>query len=640
MWTINNLSYKIENKNLDKVAIDCLTQLGYDIPRFCYHENLKIAGNCRMCLIEDVKAPKPIICCAMSLTPNLNIFTNTLRVKKARESVMEFLLINHPLDCPICDQGGECDLQDLALVYGSDRGRFYEYKRNVEDKNCGFVIKTIMNRCILCTRCVRYSTDIINFSSFGITGRGSKMEIGSYIEKLMISELSGNLVDICPVGALTSKPYSFLARPWELKKISILNIFDDYIQNLRADIKENTLIRILPAKNNLNINQWITNRVRFSYEGLKRSRLLNLKVKQLDVSWNQFLQVFSVTLKNFLCFTKNNIIINSKLLLSDIYDLNTLVFSQLYSFLLGSSYVKTNIYLNTNILYPICDFNMLPINKDIVITIAKLILEWDAPILNTLLSTIVSSIKFINIWNSKINFKNIDIYFFKNSVDALSNYFKGKHWLNTIKNYNIFFYNYTLKSLFDIPQNIISYCISSTQVRLLNIISTVPTHSQNSYKITSLLNCSINNYYSKIQSIIDLSQDSHNNSNIFSIPTQSIFEQGNSLFYNYDFTKVYSSKSIITPTHIKSNFSVIKLLINLLGLKINKNIDSFDYTKNTPLQNILNLLNCYKITFSFKNYLYLISTKLTYSSDNVLSRNSVVTVSVLRSENMFNIYNI
>lgn len=201
----------MEQKN--QVLIDTCTQLGFDIPRFCYHENLKIAGNCRMCLIEDSKAPKPVICCAGNPAADLNIFTNTVQVKKSREAVMEFLLINHPLDCPICDQGGECDLQDLALVYGADHGRFYDYKRNVEDKNCGPVVKTVMNRCILCTRCVRFSTDVAGLEILGMTGRGGKMEIGSYVEKLLDSDLSGNLIDVCPVGALTSKPYSFSSRP-------------------------------------------------------------------------------------------------------------------------------------------------------------------------------------------------------------------------------------------------------------------------------------------------------------------------------------------------------------------------------------------------------------------------------------------
>lgn len=196
-----------------QVLIDVCSSLGHDIPRFCYHENLKIAGNRRMCLIEDSKSPKPVISCAGTASTELNIYTNTVQVKKSREAVMEFLLMNHPLDCPICDQAGECDSQDLALVYGADHGRFYDYKRNVEDKNCGPIIKTSMNRCILCTRCIRYATDLAGFNSFGLTGRGGKMEIGSYVEQLIDSELSGNLVDVCPVGALTSKPYSFAARP-------------------------------------------------------------------------------------------------------------------------------------------------------------------------------------------------------------------------------------------------------------------------------------------------------------------------------------------------------------------------------------------------------------------------------------------
>jgi NADH dehydrogenase/NADH:ubiquinone oxidoreductase subunit G len=213
MWSINGINYNLTSQQRNQVLIDSCTQLGFDVPRFCYHENLRIAGNCRMCLIEDSKSPKPVICCASNASQDLSIFTNTLQVKKSRESVMEFLLINHPLDCPICDQGGECDLQDLALVYGSDHGRFYDYKRNVEDKNCGPIVKTVMNRCILCTRCVRFATDVAGFNSFGLTGRGGKMEIGSYIETVLDSELSGNIVDVCPVGALTSKPYSFNSRP-------------------------------------------------------------------------------------------------------------------------------------------------------------------------------------------------------------------------------------------------------------------------------------------------------------------------------------------------------------------------------------------------------------------------------------------
>jgi NADH dehydrogenase/NADH:ubiquinone oxidoreductase subunit G len=183
-----------------------------DIPRFCFHEKLLIAGNCRMCLVEEMKQFKPVVSCSILINDNMFLYTNTLKVKKAREAVMEFLLINHPLDCPICDQGGECDLQDQAMIFGSDKGRFYEYKRSVENKDCGVFVKTIMNRCIHCTRCVRFVNEYID-SSLGVTGRGSKMEIGFYINKIINTEIIGNIIDLCPVGALTSKPYSFLARP-------------------------------------------------------------------------------------------------------------------------------------------------------------------------------------------------------------------------------------------------------------------------------------------------------------------------------------------------------------------------------------------------------------------------------------------
>ena len=189
--------------------LQAATEVGIEIPRFCYHEKLSIAGNCRMCLVEVVKSAKPIASCAMPVMPNMKVYTNTMLVKKAREGVMEFLLANHPLDCPICDQGGECDLQDQAMIFGSDRGRFYETKRAVANKNLGPVIKTIMTRCIHCTRCVRFASEIAGVPILGTTGRGGQMEIGTYIERIIDSEVSGNLVDVCPVGALTDIDYQF-----------------------------------------------------------------------------------------------------------------------------------------------------------------------------------------------------------------------------------------------------------------------------------------------------------------------------------------------------------------------------------------------------------------------------------------------
>lgn len=218
-----------------------------DIPRFCYHRKLSIAGNCRMCLVEVVGNRKLVASCAALVFNNINILTNTSRVRKSREGVLELLLYNHPLDCPICDQAGECDLQDITMKFGSDRGRFYELeKRAVSDKYCGPFIKTSMNRCIHCTRCVRFGIEIAGSNFLGTTGRGVNMEIGTYIDSFEDNELSGNIVDLCPVGALTSKPYSFTNRPWELKSIESLDLMDSFASSIRADCYGNSIVRLLP----------------------------------------------------------------------------------------------------------------------------------------------------------------------------------------------------------------------------------------------------------------------------------------------------------------------------------------------------------------------------------------------------------
>ena len=255
---------------------------GAEIPRFCYHERLSVAGNCRMCLVE-VKGgpPKPQASCAMSvkdLRPGPNgeppeMFTNTPMVKKAREGVMEFLLINHPLDCPICDQGGECDLQDQAMAYGVDSSRFHENKRAVEDKYIGPLIKTSMNRCILCTRCVRFTTEVAGISELGLLGRGEDAEITSYLERALSSELQGNVIDLCPVGALTSKPYAFAARPWELVKTESIDVMDAVGSNIRVDSRGREVMRILPRVNEAINEEWISDKTRFIWDGLKSQRL-------------------------------------------------------------------------------------------------------------------------------------------------------------------------------------------------------------------------------------------------------------------------------------------------------------------------------------------------------------------------------
>ena len=207
---VNDINVSVPNKT---TILQACETIGVDIPRFCFHERLLVAGNCRMCLVEIEKSPKPVPSCTIQVMEGMSVYTKTPLVKKAQEAVLEFLLANHPLDCPICDQGGECDLQDQSLNFGSDSSRFYFNKRGVEDKNMGPIIKTVMTRCIHCTRCVRFATEVAGIDSLGVTGRGKKVEIGTYVSKLVKTELSGNIIDLCPVGALTSKIYAFKARP-------------------------------------------------------------------------------------------------------------------------------------------------------------------------------------------------------------------------------------------------------------------------------------------------------------------------------------------------------------------------------------------------------------------------------------------
>merc|ERR1712142_397071 len=258
-------------------------EAGVEIPRFCYHDRLSIAGNCRMCLVEIEKSAKPVAACAMPVMNGWKVKTNSDFTRKAREGVMEFLLVNHPLDCPICDQGGECDLQDQSMAFGSSRSRFVDMdflgKRAVEDKNIGPLIKTIMTRCIQCTRCVRFGNEIAGVEDLGTTGRGSDMQIGTYVEKMFKSELSGNIIDICPVGALTSKPYQFTARPWELRKFESVDVSDAVGCNIVVGTRGGEVMRILPRTNEAINEDWIADKTRFAYDGLKRQRLTTPYVK-------------------------------------------------------------------------------------------------------------------------------------------------------------------------------------------------------------------------------------------------------------------------------------------------------------------------------------------------------------------------
>lgn len=267
-------------------VLQAAAMVGVEIPRFCYHERLSVAGNCRMCLVEVEKSAKPVAACAMPVMKGWRVKTNSEMTRRAREGVMEFLLVNHPLDCPICDQGGECDLQDQSMAFGSDRSRFtdndFSGKRAVEDKDIGPLVKTIMTRCIHCTRCIRFASEVAGVDDLGTTGRGSDMQVGTYVEKLFLSELSGNVIDLCPVGALTSKPYSFTARPWETRKTESVDVLDAVGSNIIVSTRTGEVLRMLPRLNEDINEEWLADKGRFAYDGLKRQRLLTPFVRNCN----------------------------------------------------------------------------------------------------------------------------------------------------------------------------------------------------------------------------------------------------------------------------------------------------------------------------------------------------------------------
>ncbi len=267
---VNDIEIEVEE---GLTVLQACELAGFEIPRFCYHEKLSIAGNCRMCLVEMEKSPKPIASCAMPATEGMVIKTNTEKVEKSRKGVMEFLLANHPLDCPVCDQGGECDLQDQSMFYGLDKSRFKENKRYVPEKYMGPLIKTQMTRCIHCTRCIRFATEVAGVPELGAIGRGEDMQITTYLEKSMESELSANVIDLCPVGALTSKPYVFEARPWELKKTETVDVMDAVGSNIRVDTYGWEVKRVLPRINEEINEEWISDKTRYACDGLKNQRL-------------------------------------------------------------------------------------------------------------------------------------------------------------------------------------------------------------------------------------------------------------------------------------------------------------------------------------------------------------------------------
>jgi len=341
---VNEIDIEVEE---GLTVLQACEKAGVEIPRFCYHEKLSIAGNCRMCLVEIEKSPKPVASCAMPATDGMNVKTNTEFVEKARKGVMEFLLANHPLDCPVCDQGGECDLQDQSMFYGVDKSRYKENKREVPEKNMGPLIKTQMTRCIHCTRCVRFATEIAGVTEIGAIGRGEDMQITTYLEQSMQSELSANVVDLCPVGALTSKPYVFEARPWELKKTESIDVMDAIGSNIRIDTYGWEVKRILPRINEDINEEWISDKTRYACDGLLNQRLdtpyIKYNGKFEKASWNE---VFNIIKSKFKNTGKDKICGMS----GDLVNMETLyIFKEFFNKTLGSYNVESrsdHTYLN------------------------------------------------------------------------------------------------------------------------------------------------------------------------------------------------------------------------------------------------------------------------------------------------------
>lgn len=273
--------------NNGAMIIEAADEVGIPIARFCYHKKLSVAANCRMCLVEVDKAAKPLPACATPVTEGMKIHTRSPRALDAQRGTMEFLLINHPLDCPICDQGGECELQDVAMGYGESHSRFQEGKRVVKDKNLGPLIATDMTRCIHCTRCVRFGDEIAGIKELGAVGRGEHMEIGTYVQKAVTSEMSGNVIDLCPVGALTSKPFRYTARPWELISVASVAPHDCVGSNIYLHVRDNNVMRALPRENEAINETWISDRDRFSYEGLNSDDRLSVPLVKRDGEWRE-----------------------------------------------------------------------------------------------------------------------------------------------------------------------------------------------------------------------------------------------------------------------------------------------------------------------------------------------------------------
>lgn len=542
------------NKNVS--ILEACRLVGIHLPRFCYHEMLSVVGNCRMCLVEIEKSPKPVVSCAMPVSNNLIISTNSPLIKKSRENVLELLLLNHPLDCPICDQGGECDLQDQVKLDGLKSSRNFVSKRGVEDKNYGVFIKTIMTRCIHCTRCVRFSEEIAGILGFGTFNRGNLMEIGAYTSSYFNSEISGNVIDLCPVGALTSKPYAFKTRSWELKVEESIDCTDSFGSNVLVNYKDNEIFRIQP-KINKNINQTlITDRIRFSYDSLNYNRINNVVKKSnfLKINANinfYFLHETDNLIKNSNVYNLDNFIFEMECNLLDFEDLDLLNKNKMFKILFVSYLVKLKI-LNEN--------------------------------LN-------SYGEFIFFKNFKIN--SITPIYYNDSIDSLKNYINS---LNTNNNKITFLINDTLD--LNLGIQLLQLNFLNPNIKICNVSSF--HNKENNFKINFLNN---NNNYSlflqnnNFKICFLLSVDLKLESTLLNVKIRNRYQHNNLKIFSF------GRKTNNSFNHFYVNLS-LKLIFKLIEGKI---CHSFFLLKNSfPLiivgDSIKNRCNFKNFKFQFLKY--------------------------------------
>jgi NADH dehydrogenase (ubiquinone) Fe-S protein 1 len=583
------------NKNL--TVLQACEVNGVIIPRFCYHERLLIAGNCRMCLVEIANSPKPVVSCAMPLMEGMIINTNSPLVRKAREAVLEFLLLNHPLDCPICDQGGECDLQDQVMVYGRDIGRFYEYKRGVEDKNCGPLIKTIMTRCIHCTRCIRFADEIAGVSDLGTSGRGNSIEVGYYIEKIFKSELSGNIIDLCPVGALTSKPYAFTARSWELKVIDSIDILDAFGTNICINVRGTEIMRILPRLNEDLNEEWISDKIRFSYDSFKRQRICQPMVRQNNIlvktTWEK---AFFYIKKNF--NIKKSLTINA--ISGNLIDIET-------SFILEDFLLKLNLpdkqeknfhsnLVNSNL---VNNFRFNTEVKNIMENDVCLLIgvnpRIEAPLLNAKIRK-----QFLRN-NLKIGYigSTIDLNYSYNHLGSTSltllKLAEGKHsFCNVLKKANnpLIIYGTSLlqrddkhsilsliKSIsFNLNLitskknnlNLLTSNVNQTNSLELGKLSTVKRYGDNKVNVLYLLNTTDLEIDTTNKFIIYQGHHGDKNANIADVVLPSTnFTEKKSTYFNLEGRPQKTVRAVNSQTFVRDDWKIIKVMSLVMGIKIN-----------------------------------------------------------------------